>query len=49
MNASGTSEESLIHNEVVKLYEVSPGCFTVVIDNPPYNLVDSRYSPACRR
>ncbi|MDQ1550676.1 MAG: hypothetical protein QOD50_98 [Actinomycetota bacterium] len=42
MNASGTSEKSLIHNEVVKLYEVSTGCFTVVIDNPPYNLVDSR-------
>jgi enoyl-CoA hydratase/carnithine racemase len=42
MNTSGTSEESLLENEVVRLYEVSTGCFTVVIDNPPYNLVDSQ-------
>src|SRR5882757_10352023 len=42
MNTSGTSEESLLQNEVVRLYEVSTGCFTVVIDNPPYNLVDSQ-------
>jgi enoyl-CoA hydratase/carnithine racemase len=42
MNTSGTSEESLLENQVVRLYEVSTGCFTVVIDNPPYNLVDSQ-------
>jgi enoyl-CoA hydratase/carnithine racemase len=42
MNTSKTSEESLLENEVVRLYEVSTGCFTVVIDNPPYNLVDSQ-------
>ena len=41
MNISGTSEESLLQSKVVRLYEVSTGCFTVVIDNPPYNLVDS--------
>jgi enoyl-CoA hydratase/carnithine racemase len=33
---------SLLQNEAVRLQEVSPGCFTVVIDNPPYNLVDGR-------
>src|SRR5882672_1731915 len=41
MNNSGTSKESLIQNEVVRLHEVSAGCFAVVIDNPPFNLVDS--------
>ncbi|HET6295729.1 MAG TPA: enoyl-CoA hydratase/isomerase family protein [Kribbella sp.] len=29
-------------NEVVSFLEVATGCFTVVIDNPPYNLVDSQ-------
>jgi enoyl-CoA hydratase/carnithine racemase len=29
-------------NNVVRLDEVSAGCFTVVIDNPPCNLVDSQ-------
>jgi enoyl-CoA hydratase/carnithine racemase len=42
MNAPATSEKSLLSNEVVQLYEVSSGYFTVVIDNPPYNLVDSQ-------
>jgi enoyl-CoA hydratase/carnithine racemase len=42
MNASATSEESLLSSEVVRLYEVSGGYFTIVIDNPPYNLVDSQ-------
>jgi enoyl-CoA hydratase/carnithine racemase len=42
MNAPATSEKSLLSNEVVRLYEVSSGYFTVVIDNPPYNLVDSQ-------
>jgi len=42
MNNPGTSEESLIRNDVVRLREVSAGCFAVVIDNPPFNLVDSQ-------
>jgi len=42
MNNAGTSEESLIRNDVVRLREVSAGCFAVVIDNPPFNLVDSQ-------
>jgi len=42
MNDPGTSGESLIRNDVVRLQEVSAGCFAVVIDNPPFNLVDSR-------
>ncbi|HEX3678125.1 MAG TPA: enoyl-CoA hydratase/isomerase family protein [Galbitalea sp.] len=42
MNASATSEKSLLSSEVVRLYEVSGGYFTIVIDNPPYNLVDSQ-------
>jgi putative polyketide hydroxylase len=37
-----TLEESLLENKAVRLRKVSPGCFTVVIDNPPYNLVDSQ-------
>ncbi|MFF1817655.1 enoyl-CoA hydratase/isomerase family protein [Kribbella sp. NPDC058245] len=37
-----TAEESLLDNKVVRLRETAPGCFTVVIDNPPYNLVDSQ-------
>ncbi|HEX4403043.1 MAG TPA: enoyl-CoA hydratase/isomerase family protein [Galbitalea sp.] len=41
MNASAASEKSLLDNEVVRLYKISSGYFTVVIDNPPYNLVDS--------
>ena len=41
MNDLGTSGESLIRNDVVRLQEVSAGCFAVVIDNPPFNLVDS--------
>jgi enoyl-CoA hydratase/carnithine racemase len=32
---------NVLHGEVVKLSEVSAGYFRVVIDNPPYNLVDS--------
>ena len=36
------SKDSLIQNEVVSLHELSPGCFVVAIDNPPYNLVDSK-------
>jgi enoyl-CoA hydratase/carnithine racemase len=35
-------EESLLENKVVRLRETAAGCFTVVIDNPPYNLVDSQ-------
>src|SRR5258706_13863088 len=42
MNNPGTSDESLIRNDVVRLREISAGCFAVVIDNPPFNLVDSR-------
>jgi enoyl-CoA hydratase/carnithine racemase len=42
MKTSGTYEDSLLQNEFVRLYEVSTGCYTVVIDNPPYNLVDSQ-------
>ncbi|MCU1694454.1 MAG: enoyl-CoA hydratase [Mycobacterium sp.] len=42
MKTSGTSEDSLLQNEFVRLYEVATGCYTVVIDNPPYNLVDSQ-------
>jgi enoyl-CoA hydratase/carnithine racemase len=42
MNDPGTSGESLIRNDVVRLQEVSAGCFAVVIDNPPFNLVDSQ-------
>src|SRR5882757_2446818 len=41
MNNFGTSKEPLIRNEVVRLREMSAGCFVVVIDNPPFNLVDS--------
>ncbi|MCU1682038.1 MAG: enoyl-CoA hydratase [Amycolatopsis sp.] len=41
MSNPGTSEVSLIRNDVVRLREVSAGCFAVVIDNPPFNLVDS--------
>ena len=32
---------NVLHGEVVRLSEVSNGYFRVVIDNPPYNLVDS--------
>ncbi|HEV7977654.1 enoyl-CoA hydratase/isomerase family protein [Amycolatopsis sp.] len=42
MSNPGMSEESLIRNDVVRLREVSAGCFAVVIDNPPFNLVDSQ-------
>jgi enoyl-CoA hydratase/carnithine racemase len=41
MNNLRASEESLLENQVVQLRRVAEGCFTVVIDNPPYNLVDS--------
>jgi len=42
MNNPGTPEESLIRNDAVRLQEISAGCFAVVIDNPPFNLVDSQ-------
>jgi enoyl-CoA hydratase/carnithine racemase len=42
MNNLGTAKESLIQNDVVRLHEVSAGFFVVVIDNPPFNLVDSQ-------
>src|SRR5882757_2804657 len=42
MKNTGASKESLIENEVVRLREISLGCFAVVIDNPPFNLVDSQ-------
>jgi enoyl-CoA hydratase/carnithine racemase len=42
MKNADTSKESLIRHEVVRLREISEGCFAVVIDNPPFNLVDSR-------
>jgi enoyl-CoA hydratase/carnithine racemase len=42
MTNPGMTGESLIRNDVVRLREVSAGCFSVVIDNPPFNLVDSR-------
>ncbi|MDX6584454.1 MAG: hypothetical protein QOI10_3638, partial [Solirubrobacterales bacterium] len=35
-------EESLLENKAVQLRETAAGCFTVVIDNPPYNLVGSQ-------
>ena len=41
MSTSGRSEISLLQSELVRLFEVSSGYFRVVIDNPPYNLVDS--------
>jgi enoyl-CoA hydratase/carnithine racemase len=34
--------ESLLENKVVRFRETAVGCFTVVIDNPPYNLVGSQ-------
>jgi len=42
MTNAGTSSESLIQNDVVRIHKVSAGCFAVVIDNPPVNLVDSQ-------
>ena len=42
MNHVDTSVGSLIHNDVVRLHEIAPGAFVVVIDNPPVNLVDSQ-------
>jgi enoyl-CoA hydratase/carnithine racemase len=42
MNHVDTSKGSLIHNDVVRLHEIAPGGFVVVIDNPPVNLVDSQ-------
>src|SRR5882672_10988237 len=42
MNNFGRSKESLIQNDAVRLHEMSAGCFAVVIDNPPFNLVDSQ-------
>jgi len=42
VNDSDTPSESLIENAAVRLHEISAGCFAVVIDNPPANLVDSR-------
>jgi len=40
MENATASKDSLIQNEAVRLREVSPGCFAVVIDNPPVNLID---------
>ncbi|MFC8828792.1 enoyl-CoA hydratase-related protein [Streptomyces sp. NPDC057137] len=42
MENAAVSEDSLIQNEVVRLREISPGCFVAVIDNPPFNLIDSQ-------
>src|SRR5260221_14568172 len=42
METVPTSKDSLIKNEVVRLREISPGCFGVVIANPPCNLIDSQ-------
>jgi enoyl-CoA hydratase/carnithine racemase len=42
MENAAAPEYSLIQNEVVRLREVSPGCFSVVIDNPPVNLVSQQ-------
>jgi hypothetical protein len=39
MNHVDTSVGSLIHNDVVRLHEIAPGAFVVVIDNPPVNPV----------
>jgi enoyl-CoA hydratase/carnithine racemase len=41
MENVAASKDSLIQSEVVSLRQVSPGCFAVVIDNPPYNLIDA--------
>ena len=40
MENATVSNNSLIRSEVVRLREVSPGCFAVLIDNPPLNLID---------
>src|SRR5882757_5091103 len=40
MENATVSNNSLIRNEVVRLREVSPGCFAARIDNPPLNLID---------
>lgn len=42
MTDGTVSTDSLIHNVVVRLREISPGCFAAVIDNPPYNLIGSQ-------
>jgi enoyl-CoA hydratase/carnithine racemase len=42
MENGSASKDSLIKNEVVRLREISPGCFGAVIDNPPFNLIDSQ-------
>ncbi|HWG64005.1 MAG TPA: enoyl-CoA hydratase/isomerase family protein [Streptosporangiaceae bacterium] len=36
---AAVSKNSLIQNQAVRLREISPGAFAVVIDNPPVNLV----------
>jgi enoyl-CoA hydratase/carnithine racemase len=40
MDKATASEESLLQNEPVRLRQLSHGCFAVLIDNPPVNLVD---------
>jgi enoyl-CoA hydratase/carnithine racemase len=42
MNDLDASKNSLIQNDAVRLHEISPGCFVAVLDNPPFNLVDSQ-------
>src|SRR5882762_1010830 len=42
MENVAVAKDSLIENKVVRLREISPGCFGVVIDNPPFNLIDSQ-------
>ncbi|MFE4831184.1 enoyl-CoA hydratase-related protein [Streptomyces sp. NPDC056672] len=42
MENGADAKGSLIKNEAVRLREISPGFFGVVIDNPPFNLIDSQ-------
>ncbi|MEV7341743.1 enoyl-CoA hydratase-related protein [Streptomyces sp. NPDC093544] len=42
MENGAASKDSLIKNEAVRLREISSCCFGVVIDNPPFNLIDSQ-------
>jgi enoyl-CoA hydratase/carnithine racemase len=42
MENGAAAKESFIKNEAVRLRAISPGCFGVVIDNPPFNLIDSQ-------
>lgn len=40
MDSAAAPKESPLQNEPVRLRQVSHGCFAVLIDNPPFNLID---------